>query len=125
MASYVDLGQDIGKHLKADGITTSQIRKFLSAVNSVANKVQNEKEQLSSSLSDEIQYLRVKLAYQAGRESLPKGFHGNVKEFGLHYLQSILDEALKKIGNSKAEFEKFNRLVESIVAYHRFYGGKD
>lgn len=125
MVNYVEKGETIGKKLKTDGITTSQIRKFLSAVNSVANKVQNEKEELNAALADEIQYLRIKLAYQAGRESVPRNFHGEVKDFGLHHLQNVLDEELKKVGASKSEFEKFNRLVESIVAYHKYYGGKD
>lgn len=124
MTNFVDIGENIGKKLKDDKITTSQIRKFLSAVNSVANKIQNEDEQLNQALADEIQYIRIKLAYQAGREDIPKEYKERPNEFGLHYLQNNLDEALKKIGNSKSEFEKFNRLVESIVAYHKFYGGK-
>jgi CRISPR type III-A-associated protein Csm2 len=124
MANYVDLGKDIGQRLKNDGVKTSQIRKFLSAVNSVANKIQNEGEQLNQALADEIQYLRVKLAYQAGREDI-KRVQGDVSEYGLHYLQKVLDLAIGRIGNSKSEFEKFNKLVETIVAYHKFYGGED
>lgn len=122
--NFVELGEEIGQHLKNDGVKTNQIRKFLSAVNSVANKVQMESDQLSSDLADEIQYLRIKLAYQAGREDLKK-VHGDASEYGLHYLQKILDEVIKRIGNSKSEFEKFNKLVETIVAYHKFYGGED
>jgi CRISPR-associated protein Csm2 len=117
MSNFVDLGQEIGKQLYDKKVTTSQIRKFLSAVNTVANKIQTEKEQLSPSLADEIQYLRVKLAYQAGRETKREG--------GLHYLQENLDKSIKNIGNSKSEFEKFNKLVETIVAYHKFFGGQD
>ena len=125
MAKFVDLGEKIGKKLKDDKVKTSQIRKFLSAVNSVANKIQNEQEELDSNLADEIQYLRIKLAYQAGREIIPKNLHGDVSEYGLHYLQKVLDAAIKNIGSSKLKFEEFNRLIESIVAYHKFYGGED
>ena len=123
MKNYIEIGEQIGKKLQEDGIKTSQIRKFLSAVNSVANKIQNEKEELSDDLANEIQYLRIKLAYQAGREDVKKKPDPN--NFGLHYLQKALDSALKNIGKSKSKYEEFNRLVETIVAYHKFYGGKD
>lgn len=121
--TFVDIGEEIGKKLKSDGVKTSQIRKFLSAVNSVANKIQNENEELAPENAEEIQYLRVKLAYQAGREEVRGKI--DASDFGLHYLQKVLDVAIKNIGRSKSGFEKFNKLVESIVAYHKFYGGKD
>ena len=32
---------------------------------------------------------------------------------------------IKGIGNSRAEFIRFARYMEALVAYHRFFGGKD
>lgn len=63
----------------------------------------------------EIQYMRVKLVYQAGRER-------NVKEF---METSELDKYIQQIGGSIKQFEEFSRYVEALVAYHKFYGGKD
>ena len=66
-------------------LKTNQIRKFLSAVNSVSNKVSvfkaanpNEKE-LSANIADEIRYLQMMLVYQIG---LKKADHKNRNKFG-------------------------------------------
>ncbi|GBR75893.1 CRISPR-associated protein Csm2 [Candidatus Termititenax persephonae] len=70
---------------------------------------------LQDDTREDIQYLRVKLAYQAGREKN----NGPLKA-----LQKRLDTEIQKI-NTKTEWEKFAKLMETIVAYHKFYGGKD
>jgi CRISPR-associated protein Csm2 len=103
---------------KSDGktpkITTSQLRKFLSAVNSVTNKVQICKEQvLPADLINEIQYLRVKLAYQAGR-------YDDVRKFAL---ASGLDNKIKGI-KTKKDYLDFARYMESIIAFHKFNKGE-
>ena len=65
----------------------------------------------------EIKYLKVKIAYQAGRDKnkIVKNFVEKAKLF----------ERIDKIGNSFAEYENFARYIEALVAYHKFYGGKD
>jgi len=88
-------------------VTVSQIRKLLSAVNSIQNKITADE---SNYNKGEVQYLRVKLAYQAGRE--PK----------LKKMQEELDPIIAGIRNAK-QFKKFARLIEAIIAYHKFYGG--
>ncbi len=94
-------------------ITASQIRKFLSGVNLLQNKMNSENDTLSSETADEIKYLKVKLAYQAGREKKTKVLYDS--------LAPMIDE----IGNSRKKFLEFSKYVEAIVAYHKFYGGKD
>jgi CRISPR-associated protein Csm2 len=99
---------------KTKGVTTSQLRKFLSAVNSVTNKVQICKEQvLPANLINEIQYLRVKLAYQAGR-------YREVRDFALN---SKLDSIIKDI-KTKDGYLDFARYVEAIIAFHKFNKGE-
>ena len=104
-------------------LTTGQIRKFLTAVNSLTSKIevykaQNETfETLPDNFVMEIKYLKVKIAYQAGRDKnkIVKNFVEKAKLF----------ERIDKIGNSFAEYENFARYIEALVAYHKFYGGKD
>jgi len=102
-------------------LTTSQIRKFLSGVNVVKNKVDvylttaEDKTVLSEELADEIKFLKVNIMYQAGREK-------NVKTF---MKKARLDEIIDDIGTSTAEFSKFCKYIEALVAFHKFYGGKD
>lgn len=102
-------------------VTTSQIRKFLTAVNVVRNKVDLYKaknkgaEALSKELTAEIKFLKVNLLYQAGRTVAVKQF----------MTISKLDVIIDSIGDSLARFVKFTKYVEALVAYHKFLGGKD
>lgn len=102
-------------------VTTSQIRKFLTAVNVVRNKVDLYKaknkgaEALSKELTAEIKFLKVNLLYQAGRTVAVKQF----------MTISKLDVIIDSIGDSLARFVKFTKYVEALVAYHKFLGGRD
>lgn len=102
-------------------VTTSQIRKFLTAVNVVRNKVDLYKaknkgaEALSKELTAEIKFLKVNLLYQAGRTDAAKQF----------MTVSKLDIIIDGIGDSLARFVKFTKYVEALVAYHKFLGGRD
>lgn len=102
-------------------VTTSQIRKFLTAVNVVRNKVDLYKaknkgaEALSKELTAEIKFLKVNLLYQAGRTAAVKQF----------MKVSKLDIIIDGIGDSLARFVKFTKYVEALVAYHKFLGGRD
>lgn len=104
-------------------ITTSQIRKFLTAVNVVRNKVDlwkvNNKgnKKLPGYLVMEIKFLKVNLLYQAGRDKgdIVEDFVEKAK------LKAIIDG----IGSDLDKFNKFCKYVEALVAYHKYYGGKD
>lgn len=94
-------------------ISTSQIRKFLSAVNKINNKInyQNNSDILSEDIVAEIAYMRIQFAYLVGRNKSLKELHEK------------LDDAIANIKNSKSNFINFARYVEAIVAYHKFFGG--
>lgn len=98
-------------------ITTSQIRKFLTAVNAIHNTIQVCKEELSEDIANDIKYLKVKLAYQAGKDK-----NNTVRKFTE---KTKMFDRIDKIGKSKKEFIKFAKFVEAIVAYHRYHGGRD
>lgn len=94
-------------------ISTSQIRKFLSAVNKINNKInyQNNDDILSEDIVAEIAYMRIQFAYLVGRNKSLKELHEK------------LDDAIANINKNKNEFINFARYVEAIVAYHKFFGG--
>lgn len=102
-------------------LTSSQIRKFLTAVNCMENKVSIYKAanpgilELTEELAMEIKYLKVKLAYQAGRE----------KEVKIFVEKAQLMHRIDRIGKNLRAFEEFSRYMEALVAYHKFHGGKD
>ena len=102
-------------------LKTNQIRKFLTAVNTLTGKIdiyRTKNEQtltLPEYLVAEIKYLKIKIAYQAGREKAVKEFVEKAN------LISRIDE----IGDSVERYEQFAKYVEALVAYHKFYGGRD
>lgn len=110
-------------------LKTNQIRKFLSAVNMVANKVDvykatnpDNKSLTEKKLVTEIKYLEVMLVYQVGRDNAANPRFKSVEDF---VKKAELRESLHGIGNSIEKFEEFNRYMEALVAFHKFYGGKD
>lgn len=117
------------KRIKCIDLTTSQIRKFLTAVNRTANKVAVYRSQnpqavaMPEKLAGEIQYLQVQLVYQAGRENDKRG-PKPVTEF-IDKDHANLIAKIRVIGNSFEKFDEFCRYVEALVAYHRYYGGRE
>lgn len=102
-------------------LKTSQIRKFLAAVTSVTNQIEVwhmqhiDTDVLPDELAAQVKYLKVKLAYQAGRE-------GSVKKFAE---KAELSRRIDAIGRSRRKYQEFAHFVEALVAYHRFHGGQE
>ena len=119
--NYVDQAEDvIANRLEKKGnnflLTTSKIRNILSMVTELYDDVIHYPEdKMSADIVERIQYLRLRIAYEAGREASVKNF---VEE-------SDLLNQVKKIGSSKKNFLLFCKYVEALVAYHRFYGGRE
>lgn len=125
--NYVDQAQKVMETLSQSGnmVTTSQIRKFLTAVNMVSGKVDQYRSgekvvKLSPELQMQVKFLKVKLAYQIGRADSRRG--NPVKDFSD---ASVLMKWIDGIGDSMEKYEQFARYVEALVAFHKFYGGRD
>lgn len=106
-------------------LKTNQIRKILTAVNILKNKVDIYKianpqaKKLDEELQMEIEFLRVNIAYQIGRE---KGKENIVREF---VEKADLLNMVKNINGDIKAFENFCRYIEALVAFHKFYGGQE
>lgn len=114
--SLVKFADEMGKHLTQINLKTNQIRKFLDAVRKVESESIKKLEQPEGGTvnfnSDDVKLLKPKLAYAAGRQAEVKP------------LMALLDPCIDRV-NTKEDFKRFIRLVESIVAYHKYYGGRD
>ena len=103
-------------------LKTGHIRKFLTSVNLVRDRVEvykmrgQEPDRLSPELVAEVKFLKVKLMYLAGRE---KNIVGAFVE------KSGLIEMIDSIGDSTERFYTFAKYVQALGAFHKFYGGKD
>ena len=72
-------------------------------------------EKLDDELVGRIEYLRVRVMYECGRE--PK-----VKEF---VKKAEIIDILKEINTSKKNYLLFSRYMEALIAFHKYYGGKE
>lgn len=103
-------------------LKTGHIRKFLTSVNLVRDRVEvykmrgQEPDRLPPELVAEVKFLKVKLMYLAGRE---KNIVGAFVE------KSGLIEMIDSIGDSTERFDTFSKYVQALGAFHKFYGGKD
>ncbi len=98
---------------RVNGLTTSQIRKFFGEL----KRIQADPEKFKES----IPLLKAKLAYAVGRDLKSGKPSTKIKEF-----HEELEKGLDGIrpGNHQ-DFLRFVKIVESIVAYHKFHGGRD
>ena len=106
------------KNMKAQ-LTTTQLRNILAMTADIYNDVMNESDQtLSKEIVGRIEYLKIRIIYDVGREKPKRTLENFVKE-------AELLEIISEIGNSRKNFIMFHRYMEALVAYHKYYGGKE
>lgn len=107
-----ELSRDVVRGQKFGGLTTSKLRGIYGLVMNVYTKI-NEPSDFARHVSD-LQYLKVKMAYEAGREDSVKNFLNKT------YLRDLISYV-----KTYEQFLLYCRYAESLVAYFKFYGGKD
>ena len=119
--NYVEQAEKVMQDLQAAGkgqikLTTSKIRSILAMVSELYNDAQRLRaETLSEDLVGRVQYLKMRIAYEAGRE-------GYVREF---VKKAAILEEIGRIGRKKEQLLLFCHYMEALVAYHKFLGGRD
>lgn len=119
--NYVEIAEGVIKNLNRDKenkllLTTSKIRNILAMVSELYNDAQRLRaETLSEDLVGRVQYLKMRVAYEAGRDGIVMDF---VKK-------AELLEEIDRIGRKKEQLLLFCHYMEALVAYHKFLGGRD
>lgn len=119
--NYVGQAEKVIQNLGKDKygnlfLTTSKIRNLLGMISDLNNQAIHETgSKLSVELQGGIQYLKMRFAYEAGRER-------SVKEF---VEKANIFDHIDQIGSDRKEFLLFCKYMEALVAYHKFYGGRD
>lgn len=104
------------KNRRVDIVTTSKIRNLLAMTADIYNQVlMVSTDKLNDDLVGRIEYLRVRFLYECGRET-------KVKEF---VQKAELLDILKEIGGSKKNYLLFSKYMEALIAFHKYYGGKE
>lgn len=97
-------------------VTTSQLRNLLAMCADIYNMViVQTKDELSDEIKGKIEYLKIRMVYDAGRDDKVK----NLVE------EAELLDCIKEIKGSKRNYILFNRYMEALVAYRKFNGGRD
>ena len=122
--TYVKKADDVMKRLSQNKdkwgnikmVTTSQIRNLLAMTSDIFNEIRiTRDETLNDEIKSRLNYLKVRFVYEAGRNDTVKDF---VK-------QAEILECLDEIQGSRSRYLMFSRYMEALVAYHKFYDGKD
>lgn len=126
--NYVDEAERIMRALISSGttVTTSKIRNLLSLVTDIYNdeSIRTE-DKLKPDSVVKLNLMRVRVAYEYGRdngESVGKDKVYPMKEF---ITQAHLREYLKGISTDRADLIRFAHYMEALVAFHRYFGGKE
>ena len=104
----VEYAEKAGKFMAKNGLTNSKIRSIYGEIKRIQMGV-FEKERSSFYL------LKPKVAYALGRDD---------KNEGLKLFKKIFDKSAADVSDQKS-FQNFCGFIEAILAYHKFYGGKD
>lgn len=104
----ITMADEMGKYLVKRDLKTTQIRRFLDGVRKI--DVQSDKGRAFN--RESVILLRPKLAYAARQPAVKP-------------LMEVLDPAITAGSESYDSFKKLIAFIEGIVAYHRFYDGKD
>ncbi|MGN1457089.1 MAG: type III-A CRISPR-associated protein Csm2 [Acutalibacteraceae bacterium] len=95
-------------------ITTSQIRIILSLINELYDMIRlDTSEKLSTAVQSHIQYIKMKIIYQAGRNNAVKDFEK----------LSNLTYHLDHVDGSRENLLCLCHYMEALVAYHKYYIG--
>lgn len=125
--NYVDFAEEtikkLTKPVEKNGklsspkiVSTSKIRNLLAMVSDIYNDVNVlNADKLPDEIIGQINYMKVRFYYEAGREDKVKILFKTSKVF------EIIDE----IGNSKKNYILFSKYMEALVAFRKYYGGAD
>ena len=115
---YVDEAERIMRSLMSQPkkVTTSKIRNLLSLVTDIYNteNIRTEEKLLPESIV-KLNLMRGRVAYECGRDDTVKSF----------VAQTNLLEYLKGISTDRADLIRFAHYMEALVAFHRYFGGKE
>ena len=124
--NYVELAEQVISKLKAKAnekagrpvpvVTTSKLRNLLAMTAEIYNEVQlHTEENLSDEVKGRLNYLKVRMVYEAGREQAVKNF----------VMEASLLEHLDEIKGSRKQYILFSRYMEALVAFRKYYVEKD
>lgn len=113
--NYVDLAETL-MSANSRSITTSKLRNWFSIANDIYNVESRSSEiGLKPESCTKLLNLRVRIVYDAGKDS-------KIKDF---VTSANLLSYIKGIGESREQMIRFTHYMEALVAYHKYFGGRE
>lgn len=113
--NYVDLAETL-MSANSKSITTSKLRNWFSIANDIYNIESRSSEiSLKPESCTKLLNLRVRIVYDAGKDNNVKNFVTNAN----------LLSYIKGIGSSREQMIRFAQYMEALVAYHKYFGGRE
>lgn len=117
-AELVRRAEETAVQLTRDKLKTGQIRNFYSAITRMRTDFALADEKtVNDELRRDITMLKPKIAYAAGRQTA-------VRATFYPFVKGAID-GIEKSNYDPRAVKNFFQLIESVVAYHKFYGGAD
>ena len=118
MKYYQSIGFKVPSGKRSENLTNTQLRNFLAITSSIYNIVMS---QGPEAVRDKLLYFKIHLIYQAGRNVAVKDF------VELSKLPAATEKVLSKLDDDDAKEYVIClcRYMEALVAYFKYYGGKD
>lgn len=104
----VSFAEKAGKYMKENNLSSSQIRNVFGEIKRIQMKGYTEEK-------SSYYLLKAKVAYAVGRD--------DKKTQGLKLFQLIFNRCWECVSNDKT-YKNFCDLMESIIAFHKSFGGK-
>jgi CRISPR-associated protein Csm2 len=116
----IKFADDCGKYLSQNDFKTNQIRRIFGEVKRIQMKKFSAKEQTDLLL------IKPKLAYTVGRiDKKEKSLRNAVDKLRIMIFDCIDIILNQQDTKNQIMFENFANLFEAILAYHKFYGGRE
>ena len=115
----VSAADQLGKDLKGQGLTTSQIRALFGEVRQIQGQWTMDSTTQRQLARRRMILLKPKMAYRARKE------RGRAVQKLVNVLDPALDVVIseKDLTKQQEDFNRFVEFFEAILAYHKAYGG--
>lgn len=111
-AEMVGLADSLGRRLKDEELTTSQIRALFTEVRQIQADWQVKPERAQRRLI----LLKPKMRYRMGKQT------GKARQ-PVETLVNVLEPCVNLVGGDADNFRRFVEFFEAILAYHKAHGG--
>lgn len=117
----IALAEEKAQAFKADKLKTSQLRNFYSAVLQVRQEYERQQGAFTNKIKTMLVLLKPKLAFAAGRQHAVRKSFKPFMDAAINGVLNAPDTKIDKKSGKQRALENYLALIESVVAYHKFY----